>query len=238
MKVAEKLEALIEELKTNENVISISLIGTAATVTKDKYEQMNDIDLFVVMQNYGTHEREVRQYNGMSYDISYFDIQDLNKLIVKDNHAWIRILSKAKHVYKKDSIVEAYFALANRIFVSGPDMIQSPEIDAYRYQITSGYNDVYKRKDKEIDCLFLSAVYLNELLQNYFKLQNTWVPRPKKMLNVLFDIDMILYELVKATLKAENLEEKLRLLDDLVIYILRPYGGKIEEMNRTPFPID
>lgn len=238
MKVAQHLESLIEELKANENVISISLIGTAATVSKDKYDTMNDIDLFVVMQNYGTHEREVRQHEGMSYDITYFDIQDLNKLIVKDNHAWIRILSKAKHVYKKDSIVEAYFALANSIFVSGPNAVQSSEINAYRYQITSGFNDVYKRKDKEIECLFLSSVFLNELLQNYFKLQNTWVPRPKKMLDVLFEDDMILYELVKATLKADNLEDRLRLLDDLVLYILRPYGGKIEEMNRTPFPIE
>jgi hypothetical protein len=238
MKVAQHLESLIEELKANENVISVSLIGTAATVSKDKYETMNDIDLFVVMQNYGTHEREVRQHDGMSYDITYFDIQDLNKLIVKNNHSWIRILSKAKHLYKKDSIVEAYFALANRIFVSGPDSVQSSEINAYRYQITSGLNDVFNRKDKEIDCLFLSSVFLNELLQHYFKLQNTWVPRPKKILNVLFEDDMILYELVKATLKAEILEDKLRLLDDLVIYILRPYGGKIEAMNRTPFPID
>lgn len=238
MKVAQHLESLIDTLKENENVMSISLIGAAASVTKDKYDAMNDIDLFVVMKDYGKHEREVKQHHGMTYDISYFDIQDLNKLIVKDNHAWIRILSKAKHLYKRDSVVEAYFALANRIFISGPDAIQSPEIDAYRYQITSGYVDVYNRKDKEVECLFLSAVFLNDLLQQYFKLQSTWVPRPKKMLNVLFDVDMILYELVKATLKSETIEERLRLLDDLVLYILRPYGGKLVQMNRTPFPID
>ncbi len=238
MSVAEHLETLIEELKANDNVISISLIGTAGTVTKDKYDTMNDIDLFVVMQNYGIHEREVRQHEGMSYDITYFDILDLNKLIIKDNHAWIRILSKAKHVYKKDNTVDAYFALANQIFISGPDAVQTPEISAYRYQITSGFDDVFKRRDKEVECLFLSAVYLNELLQYYFKLQNTWVPRPKKILNVLFENDMVLYELVKATLKADSLDEKLTLLEDLVLYILRPYGGKIEEMNRTPFPFD
>lgn len=238
MKVAQHLDSLIDTLKENENVMSISLIGAAASVAKDKYDTMNDIDLFVVMKNYGRHEREVKQLEGMTYDISYFDIQDLNKLIVKDNHAWIRILSKAKHLYKRDSVVEAYFALANRIFISGPDAILSPEIDAYRYQITSGYVDVYNRKDKEVECLFLSSVFLNDLLQLYFKLQSTWVPRPKKMLNVLFDVDMILYELVKATLKSESIEERLRLLEDLVIYILRPYGGKLEQMNRTPFPID
>lgn len=56
-------------------------------------------------------------------------------------------------------------------------------------------------------------------------------------MDMVFDVDLILYELVKGSYKAENAEDHLRLIDDIVIYILSPYGGKLAQLERCHLPI-
>lgn len=230
------LNDVVEELKSDANVLSISLIGSAST-RPDSLDKVSDIDLFVVKEVSSGFEREVRIVSGKEFDISYIDVDDLNKLIIKDNHFWINILSRAKHLFKRNTLIEGYFQLANKIYMNGPTPLSESDIKYIRFKMTKKLEDLEHRMDKSVVFQYLAGVYLPQILASYFKLQNTWVPRDKKMIDLLFDVDLILYELVKGSYKAETSKEHLRLIDDIVIYILKPYGGKLAQLERCHLPI-
>ncbi len=230
------LNRVVDEIKADEAVLSVSIIGSGARKL-DALEQVHDIDLFVVKETSGGFEREVKVIDGKEFDISYIDVDDLNKLIIKDNHFWLNILSKARHLYKKNSLIEGYFQLANRLYLNGPTLLSDSEITYMRFKMTKQVEDLQHRLEDAIPFQYLANVYLPEMLRTYFRLQNTWVPRDKRILDYLFNADLVLYELVKATYKATNASEHLRLIDDLVLYILKPYGGKIHHLERCKLPI-
>jgi predicted nucleotidyltransferase len=230
------LSEVVETLKSDENILSVSLIGSATT-KMESLEKVSDIDLFVVKETSNGFEREVRVVGGKEFDISYIDVDDLNKLIIKDNHFWINILSRAKHLFKRNTLIEGYFQLANKIYVNGPTALTENEVKYLRFKLTKKLEDLEYRLDKPVAFQYLCGVYLPEMLTAYFRMQNTWVPRDKKLMDLLFDVDTILYELVKASYKAETAKEHLHLIDDIVIYILKPYGGKLAQLERCHLPI-
>lgn len=236
MSVKENLDLLLEELKSDECVLSISLIGSAAQ-KMTALDQVNDIDLFVVKTGCEGFEREVRVIDGMDFDISYVDVDDMNKIITKNNHFWINVLARAKHVFKRNSLIEGYFLLANKLFVDGPIPLKEQEVQHIRFKLTGKVEDLKKRMSKPTDFQYLLGVYLQDALTSYFRLQNTWVPRDKKIMDLIFDTDLILYELVKASYKATSTQEHLELFDDIVLYILKPYGGKLFSFERARLPI-
>lgn len=230
------LTRVIEEIQQDDSVLSVSIIGSGARKL-DALDQVHDIDLFVVKECSNGFEREVKSIEGREFDISYIDVDDLNKLIVKDNHFWLNILSKARHLYKKNSLIEGYFQLANRLYLNGPSALTDSEITYLRFKMTKQVEDLEHRLDDSITFQHLANVYLPEMMRAYFKLQNTWVPRDKRILDYIFNADLVLYELVKASYKAQSAAEHLRLIDDVALYILKPYGGKIHFLERCKLPI-
>jgi hypothetical protein len=230
------LDQLVKEFASDPNILSVSIIGSAAS-RLDRLEQVRDIDLFVVKETSDGFEREVKLIGDKEFDISYIDVDDLNKIIIKDNHFWLNILSKAKHVYKKNSLIEGYFQLANRLYLNGPNLLTEKEILYLRFKMTKQVEDLEARVEKPFHFQYLANIYLPEILSGFFKLQNTWVPRDKKILDLLFNTDIVLYELIKACYTVKEVHEHLRLIDDVVIYILKPYGGKISLLERCHLPI-
>jgi hypothetical protein len=230
------LDQIVKEFAGDPNILSVSIIGSAAS-RLDRLDQVRDIDLFIVKETSDGFEREVKLIDDKEFDISYIDVDDLNKIIIKDNHFWLNILSKAKHVYKKNSLIEGYFQLANRLYLNGPNPLNSNEILYLRFKMTKQVEDLEARIEKSFHFQHLANVYLPEILSGFFKLQNTWVPRDKKILDLLFNTDIVLYELIKACYNAQEEREHLRLIDDVVTYILKPYGGKISLLERCHLPI-
>lgn len=230
------LDQYVAQMASDENILSISVIGSAA-VCLDTLERVRDIDLFVVKEVSNGFEREVKMIDGKEFDISYIDVDDLNKLIIKDNHFWLNILSKAKHLYKKNSLIEGYFQLANRMYMNGPNALTDQELTYFRFKMTKQVEDLAARVDKPFHFQYLAGVYMEDMLRAYFRMQNTWIPRDKKMVDFLFNTDLVLYELVKASYMADNTKDHLRLIDDVALYILKPYGGKIAFLERCHLPI-
>lgn len=230
------LNDVVEQIKQDPSVLSISIIGSGARKL-DALEQVYDIDLFVVKDDGEGFEREVKDIEGKEFDISYIDVEDLNKLIIKDNHFWLNILSKARHLYKRNSLIDGYFQLANRLYINGPTLLSDSEVVYIRFKTTKQVEDLSRRLNDATQFQYLANVYLTDMLRAYFRLQNTWIPRDKRMMDYIFNVDLVLYELVKGIYRAENTQDHLRLIDDIALYILKPYGGKISYLERCKLPI-
>lgn len=237
MDVQNAYHSLLDSFKEDENVIAVSLIGSASDIGEKYFHKLADIDLFVVKKGVTNFMREVIPQEGFSFNVSYIDIPCFERLLDKDNHHWIRLLAKSKKVFKRNEEADPHFQKARRIFFDGPDKLSLDDVNYYRFLLSNMYEDVAKRKGREVESDFLANIFVHELLKVYFKLNNSWVPRDKKLLQIVFDVDIILYELVKASLKEKDLDEKIKICHDILVYVLKPYGGKQCNWERSEFPI-
>ncbi len=74
---------VVNKLKSDENNISIMLVGSAKYKDlSDENLSINDIDLFVIRKNQISDQiREFPNYFGVEFDINYFSIESANRYI-------------------------------------------------------------------------------------------------------------------------------------------------------------
>lgn len=237
MQIAEELKSVIETLTQDESVISVSLIGAAADEVPLVLNRLKDLDLLVVRKTEEPFTREVVEHEGLPLDISYVSLQDLERISAKDNHQWVRILAKSKNIYKRTAEAAPFFQRARDIYFDGPDALTVEDINYSRFVLTHLFEDMAVRGDNEMEAEFLTGMFMAEALRTYFKINNAWIPRDKKLLKALFQTDLILYELMKCTLKEKKLRKKINLCRDILHYILKPYGGTLERWERGTYPL-
>ena len=237
MQIAEELKAIIDKVTQDESVLSVSLIGAAADEVPLVISRLNDLDLLVVRKTEDPFTREVIDHNGLPLDISYVSLNDLERMSQKDNHQWVRILAKSKNIYKSSTEAAPFFQRARDIYFDGPDALTVEDINYCRFLLTHLYEDLAARADNEMEAEFLSGLFILEALRTYFKINNAWIPRDKKLLKALFQTDLILYELTKSTLKEKKLRKKINSCRDILHYILKPYGGTLERWERGAYPL-
>ncbi len=237
MQIAEELKAIIDKVTQDESVLSVSLIGAAADEVPLVISRLNDLDLLVVRKTEDPFTREVIDHNGLPLDISYVSLNDLERMSQKDNHQWVRILAKSKNIYKRSTEAAPFFQRARDIYFDGPDALTVEDINYCRFLLTHLYEDLAARADNEMEAEFLSGLFILEALRTYFKINNAWIPRDKKLLKALFQTDLILYELTKSTLKEKKLRKKINSCRDILHYILKPYGGTLERWERGAYPL-
>lgn len=237
MDVLNVYKSFVNQLKEDEDVVTISLVGSASDLEEKYFYKLADIDLFVVKHGISNFVKEVVEYEGVNFEVSYIDVPALDKLIAKDNHHSIRLLAKSKKIFKRNEDATECFDKAREIFFEGPDQLSEEDITYYRFLLSNLYEDVENRITHEVEAEFLSNIFVHEVLKAYFKLNNSWVPRNKKLLTIVFEVDIILYELVKASLKEKDIERKIKICHDILVYVLRPYGGKLNKWEKSEFPI-
>ncbi len=224
-------ENVVATLIEDPTVDAISLIGSGAEHYRE-LETVVDVDLLILLNRPNCEAREVKFIEGKEYDFTYLSTDLLRQALGQRSHIWLNLLSHAKHIYKRDAGIEQLLQAANRIYMAGPAPISQARIDFIRLTLTKKLEDLSYRKDKPVTFQYLAGICLKYLTEAYFRLQNTWVPRDKSMMSVVFARDMMLFELIKASFEAQNSEEHYRIISDIVDYVLKPYGGKLNSMPR------
>jgi len=237
MQINEELRAVIDRIAVDDAVISISLIGAAAEEDPLILNRLKDLDLLVVRRGDEPFTREVVDHNGLPMDVSYMSLQDLERIAQKDNHQWVRILAKSKGIYKRTADATPFFQRVRDMYFDGPDALTAEDINYCRFGLTHLFDDLNARADHEMEAEFLAGLFVLEALRTYFKINNAWIPRDKKLLKELFQTDLILYELVKSTLKEKKLKKRIGCCRDILHYILKPYGGPLEHWERGKYPL-
>ena len=99
---------VVNKLKSDENNISIMLVGSAKYKDlSDENLSINDIDLFVIRKKQISDQiREFSNYYGVEFDINYFSIESAYKYIEKEEKFFIKAISNPVVIFEKEKISE------------------------------------------------------------------------------------------------------------------------------------
>lgn len=227
----------IQEIIEGEKVLSILLIGAGSKIEEKDFNTLKDIDLFVITdENYG-FQREIIEVEDALFDISYMSLDALKKAIDDEMTFLINALQSYRIVYSELEDLEKLLDRIKFIYNRGPQNLGPDEVNYIRFKLYQDYEDIFFRREDVQNSLFLMNNLFREILIAYFKLNNRWVPKDKKILNYLQNLDKILYNLCIDFADEEDSNEKLRKLEEILNYVLMSHGGAIKLWKRGRFPL-
>lgn len=100
---------VVNKLKSDENNISIMLVGSAKYKDlSDENLSINDIDLFVIRKNQISDQiREFSSYFGVDFDINYFSIESANRYIERGEKFFVKAISNPVVVFEREEVSES-----------------------------------------------------------------------------------------------------------------------------------
>ncbi|WP_432408267.1 hypothetical protein [Wukongibacter sp. M2B1] len=227
----------IKQIIEAERVLSILLIGAGANTEKNNFNFLRDIDLFVITdENYG-FQRAVTETEGVLFDISYMSIKAFEKGMDEKLSFLINALQNCRIVYNINEGLEEYLNNIKDLYSIGPQKLSNEEVDYIRYKLYQDYEDILSRKGDILNVRFLLTNLFYNILISYFKLNGYWIPKDKKILSNIQKNDNALYGLCKSFIQEEDSNSKLKSLDKILNYVLKPYGGIIRFWKRKKFPL-
>lgn len=235
MNILKVFNKKIEDIIQKEEALTILLIGSGATKNEKDFHKLKDIDLLIIT-NQGGFEREVVEIDNVKFDISYISFDALKKIVSEGVPFIINALKRYKCIYNKCKDVTIFLNKVKLISLK-PKTISKEEIDYIRFSLFQSYEDILARKNDEGNYIFLTNNLFKDILTSYFKLNNFWVPKDKKILKELKAIDCNLYKMSKGFLKENNNYLKVNILKELIEYLLEPFGGVKRYWEKGRFPL-
>lgn len=100
---------VVNKLKSDENNISIMLVGSAKYKDlSDENLSINDIDLFIIRRNQISDQiREFSSYFGVDFDINYFSIESANRYIERGEKFFVKAISNPVVVFEREEVSES-----------------------------------------------------------------------------------------------------------------------------------
>jgi len=225
----------IEKLAKDPGVSAVILAGSAAVA--DDLSSCKDIDIFVILSAGESLEREVIEKENIIWDITYLP-QRLLKQGIKEKWPFlIHGLKNNKPLFIGSGEINLELARIQEIYQKGPGVLTEEEIKYIRFKLTQDYEDLLKRKNDLVNGRFLAQNLLREIFSAYFRLNNQWEPRAKKLLAELKLKNPDLYNLALNFLAEKNMEKNLVQLKDMIKYVLNPFGGRLKYWPKGKFPL-
>lgn len=195
MNVLEIVKHQIQEIKKNTDVTSIILVGSMRNLEFDV--KLSDIDIFVITEEGKRQIRKILEVSGVEFDMNYFSRKISEELIKKREQFFIECLKDGNLVYDKDGFGDYIIKESIKEYSKGPDKIEDYEINHCIIKI----NDYFKKLQNlqngpKYEFHFLSNVCLQEMIKLYYKLNNMWIPKDKKLLKSLKNINNDLFSMV------------------------------------------
>ena len=185
---------IIEEIKNDKKTKSILLVGSS----KDKNfkeDKINDVDVFVFSNIKENQTRKVIQKNEISFDINYFSENGIESLIKNREYFFIKEMKNPKIIYNSDYDILEIINKCEKLYNNGPGELSIKEKELLSITIKDKI-DTLKNKDKTIESIFLTNLYLKDIISGYFITNNKWIPKDKKIFYVLEKQDLNLYKLI------------------------------------------
>ncbi|WP_069650285.1 nucleotidyltransferase domain-containing protein [Caloranaerobacter ferrireducens] len=184
----------IQEIKKNTNVTSIILVGSMRNLEFDV--ELSDIDIFVITEEGNRQIRKILEVSGVEFDVNYFSRKISKELIKKREQFFIECLKDGNLVYDKDGFGDYIIKESIKEYNKGPKRIEDYEINNCIIKI----NDYFKKLKKlqngpKYEFHFLSNLCLKEMIKLYYKLNNMWIPKDKKLLKSLRDFNNDLFSI-------------------------------------------
>lgn len=208
---SEEIEKIISDTNTN----SIFLVGSSKDIDlKNKNSNVNDIDLFVFTNQDENQIRIIKDIENIEFDINYFSESGLKKLVDGKEYFFLKEMKDAIVLYDKQNMANRIISLCKVKFLEGPNKISEQEKQFIKSDI---YSKIQRLKEKQnyefIEYDFISKGYLKEIIVAYFKINNKWMPKDKKLLISLKNEDEKLYSLIKEYYKELDYEKLINIYE-------------------------
>ena len=178
----------IKKIINNENTKAIYLVGSSKNVDlQSDNTSVNDIDLFVFVNNGDKQTRIVKYIENIEFDINYFFLKEMKN---------------PKVVYDKLGISKHIIGLCKEKFTEGPNKLSREDINLLEANLYAKIEDL-KNKEKfdAFEYEFLTNLYLKDIIVGYFIINNKWLPKDKKLFKSLKDENIELFRLCKKVIE-------------------------------------
>lgn len=195
--IKEIYENELNNIVQNKNVKSVLIVGSAKNIDLEDGEYINDIDLFVIIEEGLGQVREMKLTNGIEFDINYFPISLVDNLVRNNEYFFIQAMKNAKLVYDEDDLGKLYIQRCLRKYNQGPNELTKSEKSKLLYEVQSSLkrleqNNIYSKFEYEL----LANLYIRDIMRSYFMLNKKWIPKDKKLFSILEKENKELYELI------------------------------------------
>lgn len=189
----------IKNIINDSKVTSILLVGSAKNLDLSLDDiQINDIDIFVTTKEGPDQERIIKDINGIEFDINYFSNEGVNKFIENKEYFFLKEMKEAKIIYDKNKDINKIIELCNTEYNKGPKSLTQNEKSFLKMEILSKIERLKQReKYEDFEYKFLINIYLKDIIESFFKINDKWIPKDKKMMSVLKKEEIQLFNFVK-----------------------------------------
>ncbi|MFI3210663.1 MAG: hypothetical protein R3Y64_06395 [Peptostreptococcaceae bacterium] len=182
------MKNFLDNIKEKDEVYAIFLVGSS----KNKEIFENDVDLFVFTNDLGVQIRETKIFDNITFDISYFPKNCIDKLIEDREYFFLKEMKDPKIIFKKSDI-KNIIKKCEYLFNKGPKKLSKEEINLEKENIYSKILDInICDKYSFFEINFLSNLILREILVLSFKIKGEWVPKDNKLFKGL-NLEILTY---------------------------------------------
>ncbi|MFZ7102835.1 MAG: hypothetical protein ACOWWO_09260 [Peptococcaceae bacterium] len=237
MDITKLIEQEIAVIMREEKIKAAFLVGGAAEPGKVEQRRFNDIDIFLITNTTEYFRREIKIQGGIHFDLSYIPVFLLQKGFQEKWPFLVSSFRKFKTIFCREPEVLAIVENLQEAYHKGPDLLNKEEIDWIRFRLNEDYENLLQKKDDHLQASFLTHNLCAEILSCYFALNKKWTPKAKKILDTLSLEDEVLYNLYKRFVSQEQTDAKIKVLAEMLQYVLRNFEGVLRTWPRGKFPL-
>lgn len=233
---SEKIEKILEDKDVN----TILIIGSGSIISENDLDKIRDIDLLVTIERDAEFEREVGNYRGVEFDISYISMKDLRTELEQERTFLVTALNQYRFVYKKNNKIDPLLNYAKELYLRGPyeNRINKKNKDFIRFMLYQQFGELGIGKKDEVNLAFLTNQFFSNILVAYYRLNNLWTPKDKKLINNIMKTNEALYNKAVLFQRSSDILHRIEILQDMMEYVLEPFGGVLKEWEKGSFPLD
>lgn len=194
----------VKKIIDNENTIAIYLVGSSKNIDlqSDYNILINDIDIFVFTKKGDEQVRIVKNIENIGFDISYFSEKMIYKFLNEKEYFFLKEMKNPKVVYDKFGISKNIINLCKKKFKEGPKKLSKEEKKLLESNIYSKIEDLnIKDKFNSFEYQFLTNLYLKDIIVGYFIINNKWIPKDKKLFEIIKNENLELFRLCKKVIE-------------------------------------
>jgi predicted nucleotidyltransferase len=220
---------IIKQYKPNKNVLGILLFGSAA---RNKFDQYSDVDIYILLNKKSEFSRINFIKNGFRVDIILNTIKEARQYLKEDKNSLRRITShmiaygeilfqRGKNLKRIQTIAKNNLKLTTKY--------KKGEVLMHKYSIDDFWGEV-QRDIKNHDYLAFgldSHLLISNIIELFLKLNGEFLKQPNEMMRVLKKLDRKFSDKIENFYKASNIQNKKKILSDLVEYIYKKSGGAL-----------
>ena len=146
-KIYEVYKEEINRIKADSNTESIFLVGSAKHINENTIDkEINDIDIFVFINVGNDQERDIKNIDGVEFDINYFSIKGFKNLVDSKEYFFLKAMKDADIVFDRNNTASIIIDLCKLKYLEGPNEISENERCFIKLEMAS---NIKKLKNKE-----------------------------------------------------------------------------------------